>query len=393
MPVISASTNHPSRPYVLVQASWADVPSVTQAAVYRVNTVTGECVPLRPYVCYDGWELVLSGGHGTWWDTEAPFDVPFYYLTTSTLAPCLPATPLAYDLFGRTVVDGWSTATSGQPWVLNGGTNPGNYDVVPGSGTHTLDSTNVIRYSTLDIGQTDFDLLVDVASPVTAATTPITTRAVGRFADPSNTYLGGLVFGIGGTVTVQIAKIDGGVGTLLGQTAGDAYIPGVPWRIQFQGAGTTLRAKAWQVGNPVPTSWAVSLTDTSTLSGTQAGVSSRRDAGNTNGTVVIPWSNFEVSQACVPCAPVTADTSDSPVTLVSDGRFWLSDPVRPCNDRPVPLCPTDVPAPPCSGSGILFVGMGPEIYGANSFTMRPMNRRRNISATRPRGDATTALRL
>jgi hypothetical protein len=37
--------------------------------------------------------------------------------------------------------------------------------------------------------------------------------------------------------------------------------------------------------------------------------------------------------------------------------------------------------------------MGPEIYSNNSFTLRPMNRRRTLSATRPRSDATTALRL
>jgi hypothetical protein len=37
--------------------------------------------------------------------------------------------------------------------------------------------------------------------------------------------------------------------------------------------------------------------------------------------------------------------------------------------------------------------MGPEVYGANSFSLRPMNRRRPLAITRPRSDATTALRL
>lgn len=398
MPVISAVADHPTRPYVRVQADWADVPSVTQAAVYRVNTVTGECVPLRPYVCYDGWELLLSCGHGTWWDTEAPFDTPFYYISTSTQAPCIPQSTLIYTSFTTPLTDSWGSTESGTlgplAWANSGGTVPGNYDVVGGSGQHTLDSVNVFRYSTVSSGHTDFDLHYTTSIPVIAATQPIVARAVGRFTDPSNVYFGGIQFETSGAITAQISRIVGGVGTLVSQVTSGTYLAGQILHVRFQGVGSQLRLKIWADGAPEPTTWALTSTDTTLTTGTGVGVASRANAGNTNGTFAVSYQLFEDLNECVPCAPVTVDTEDAPITLASDGRFWLSDPVRPCNDRPVPLCQTDTPlVQPCGGSGILFIGMGPEIYPSNSYTLRPMNRRRNMSATRPRGDATSALRL
>ena len=62
MPVISAFADHPTHPYVRVEVNWADTPSVQYAGVYRVDVATGECTPLRPYICYNGWELLLSCG-------------------------------------------------------------------------------------------------------------------------------------------------------------------------------------------------------------------------------------------------------------------------------------------------------------------------------------------
>lgn len=400
MPVISAFVDHPSRPYVRVQANWADTPSVEQAAVYRVDVATGECTPLRPYVCYDGWELLLSCGHGTWWDTEAPFDRPFYYITTSSQAPCIPASTLVLDTFGRTLVDSWGSTESGTlgplAYALSGGTVPGNYDVTAGRGLHTLDSTAVFRFGLVDVSTPNFDAYGTVSVPAVALTAAITTALVGRYTNAANHYFGRIAFGLAGVASLQIAKVSGGVGTLISNIPlSDAYFADQAWRIRFQGNGSSLKAKAWPATQAEPTAWGLEATDTDLATGNLVGMASRRDTGNTNGTIAVSWDDFEVVDPCQPCVPVTVDTSGTPTTLVSDGRFWLSDPVRPCNDRPVPLCQTDAPVTTIcgGGSGILFIGMGPEIYPANSLTLRPMNRRRNIASTRPRGDATTALRL
>lgn len=192
MPVISAFADHPTRPYVRVETNWADVPSVTHARVLRVNTTTGECAPLRPYVCFEGDYILLSCGHAIFWDTEAPLDTPVYYITEGLGSPCIPPDPL---------------------------------------------------------------------------------------------------------------------------------------------------------------------------------------------------------QPCIPCVPTTATSGT--VTVAANGTFWLKDPVRPCNDRPVPLCATDSQrtADCGGGTGITFVGIGTELYNNNSIRLRPTNRRRPLAVTRQRADASTALRL
>lgn len=400
MPVISAYADHPSRPYVRVEVNWADTPSVQHAAVYRIDAETGECTPLRPYICYNGWELLLSCGTGIFWDTEAPFDREFYYITTSSEAPCLPQSTLVYTAFDTPLVDSWGSTESGTlgalAWANSGGTVPGNYDVSGGSGLHTLDSTNVFRTSVVDIGQPDFDIHYQASTPVVASGAAIPLRALGRFLDANNTYLGGLQFETTGLITVSLAKIVGGVGSLITSATGDAYLAGQVWNARFQGIGSQFRVKVWAEGVAEPTAWAVTATDTeATLAAnTRVGLSSRANTGNLNGTFAAAYPLFEVVDECVPCEPVTAGPTAT-LSLDASGQFWLKDPVRPCNDQPVPLCPTGAPTMPVCGGpgGILFIGMGPEVYASNSYSLRPQNRRRNIAVTRPRSDATTALRL
>lgn len=89
MPIITAFPDTADA-QVRVEINWADTPAVQYARVLRYNTVTGECVPLRPYICYDGDYLALSCGHGIFFDTEAPLDTEFYYITEGLDAPCIP---------------------------------------------------------------------------------------------------------------------------------------------------------------------------------------------------------------------------------------------------------------------------------------------------------------
>lgn len=402
MPTIEAYTDHPTHPYVRVEVTWADLPQVTQAAVYRVDVQTGACTPLRPYICYDGWELLLSCGHGIWWDTEAPFDRPFYYITTSTQAPCVPQV-LFRSSFETALVDSWGSTDTGTvlsplAYTLAGGTVPGDYDVNGGRGRMSLPTVTTDRTAAIDIGRTDFDLYASFSTNQIAVVQDITTRIMGRFTDALNSYEGGINFAPDGTVLAFIARIVGGVEDILAIAFGiSGYAPDIEWTVRFWGYGNEFKLKAWPSPLIEPDEWLFEVTDTPqpTLTSTQVGILSRRDTGNTNVGLITSTDNFIGVDECLPCVPVTVDTSGDPITLASDGRFWLKDPVRPCHDRPVPLCPTDTPRlPGCGGgSGILFVGTGPEIYPANSLTMRPMNRRRNLSATRPRGDASSSLRL
>lgn len=392
MPVIAAFTDHPSRPYVRVQANWADVPSVEFASVMRYDTVTGLCTPLRPYICYDGDALLLSCGVGTWWDTEVPLDHPVYYVTEGIDAPCLPPTPLLYDTFTRTSASTWTTPDIGAAYAIIGGV-AANYTVGSGVGSIAITATASDRISWADVGTPNQDATVTVSGFATPTGGSFDVGLALRVTDANNYYLARVQVSSAGVITTSIFKRVAGVLTQVGSTATPANMTDPTQRFSIRGVvnGTTLQVRSWSpLATTEPTTWDLTVTDTSLATGNGAGAYTRRQAGNLTPTSA-SFDNLTVGAPCVPCAPVTA-TSNT-VTIASDGRFWLKDPVRPCHDRPVVLCAAPAPTIPCSGSGILFIGMGAEVYGANSFSMRPANRRRSISSTRPRGDATTSLRL
>jgi hypothetical protein len=395
VPVISAFTDHPTRPYVRLEVNWADVPSVTHARVLRVDPATGECVPLRPYVCYSGDYILLSCGHATFWDTEAPLDTPVYYLTEGLDAPCIPLGLAVLDQFTRVVVDGWGSATSGQAWTVLGGTVPGDYDVNGSAGTHTLTSDAANHFSRIEAALVNTDSSVEVTLPVVPLTSSVTAWLLGAYVNSTSHHGARLDFGLLGATTLTLAKRVAGAATILASVAVVNHVAGDTWGVRLESAGGTLKAKAWNItsGQAEPADWMVTAVNTTPPGGTQVALQSRRETGNTNGTVVVAWDNLRVTGLCQPCTPVTEATPT--VTIASAGVFWLKDPVRPCNDQPVPLCAPGAPlTADCGGTGaITFIGMGTELYAANSFTMRPANRRRPVPSTRPRSDASTALRL
>jgi len=399
MPVISAFADHPSRPYIRVEVGWADVPSVTHARVLRYDTVTGECAALRPYICYSGDYLLLSCGSGVFWDTEVPLDHPVYYITEGLDAPCLPVSPILLDTFNRNLTDSWGQTDTGNAYTLSGGTNPGNYDVsISGGGTHTLDSVLVRRNSWANCGQTDQNIYADCSLPVASATgASITQRLMGRVTDVDNLYAAELELTTAGAVTLRLVKRVAAVATNItaATTVGTGHAANDLWTIRLNITGSALAAKAWLASGTEPTFWQVTATDADLAAGTSVGVADRLEFGSGNSPLVSSWRRLLVGDPCAPCVPVTADTSADPLTVANDGRFWLKDPVRPCNDRPVPLCQTGSPKlPPCEDTnGILFVGIGPDIYPANSFSLRAVNRSFSQAITRPRGSAVTALKL
>jgi hypothetical protein len=399
MPIITAFTDHPSRPYVRVEINWADVPAVQYASVTRVDVETGECTTLRPYVCYSGDELLLSCGHGTFWDTEAPFDRPFYYITQSSEAPCIPAAFLMSDTFTRVLVDQWGSPDMGNPYALVGGA-PADYDVNGTTGTQSQTSVNVARHSISDVGTSNQDLYAETSLALaTAAGADIARWIMVRVTDTNNLYFATLGLTTTGAVTLALTARVGGALTGVGTgvvTVASSIVANERWSVRVQAFGSTLRAMAWPTSAAPPLDWTLSTTTSLLPTGNSIAVGGRLEAGNVNGLpVVYTWDNIQVSDPCAPCTPVTADTGATPTTLVNDGRFWLKDPVRPCNDQPVPLCAPDAPLlPSCGGTGaITFVEIGAEIYADNSLRVRPMNRRRPIMATRPRSDVTTSLVL
>lgn len=375
-----------TRAYMRVEVNWADTPAVRYARVLRVNPATGECVPLRPYVCFDGDYLLLSCGHGIFWDTELPLDTEIYYLTEGIDSPCVPTSPFLLDTFNRDLTDSWGSTDTGQPYTLSGGTNPGNYDVsVALGGTHTLDTVNTRRHSWADSGQSDQNIYADATLPVASATgAGITQWLLGRLSDVNNWYAARIELSTTGTVTLTLAERVAGVVTDLtaATTVGTGHAANDLWTIRLSVDGSSLRAKAWLASTAEPTSWQLTATDTSLAAGTNVGVADRLETGSGNSPLISSWRRLLVGDPCAPCTPVTAQTPT--VTMASGGAFAFGDPVRPCNDFRVPLCFTQPTGDPACvpGNGVFFASMDVEDRESNDLVINPTNASLPLAMTR-----------
>jgi hypothetical protein len=405
MPIITSFPD-PFRTYNRVEVNWADTPSVTAARVLRVNPATGECVPLRPYVCFEGDYLKLSCGLGVFWDTEVPLDTPVYYITEGLEAPCIPADEYFFrDTFTRILVDSWGSTETGTlgplPYALAGGTVGGNYDVNGGKGRMTLDGVaGVDRTASIDIGMTDFDLYATFSVNQLALSDAATTRIMARFMDANNHYQGGMNWSQDGSILIFLTRILAGVQTILAiQFAVGTYTPDVEWTLRYQGIGNDFKLKAWPAAGVQPAAWNLEATDTPqpTLNSTLVGILARRDPANTNVGLIASTDNFFMVNDCIPCTPVTAETTES--TMPSGGVFRLKDPVRPCHDQAMPLCFTqpnlaDINGEYCiPGSGIFFAQMDTESYDSNSLLLGPVNAKYPIQVSRTRRGVESTLQV
>lgn len=390
MPIMNVFADVP-RAYNRVEVNWADTPSVTHARVLRVDVEAGTCTPLRPYICYDGDYLLLSCGHGIFWDTEVPLDRQVYYITEGLNAPCIPTGPVVLDTFTRLLVDSWGVADTGQAYTLSGGTNPGDYDVTGTMGTHTMGTVNTRRHSFLTTTQTDQNIYVDASLPVANATgAGITQWLLGRLTDVNNWYTARIELGTTGTTTLTLAKRVAGVVTDLtaAVSVGTGHVANQLWRIRLAIQGSLIQAKAWPVANPEPSAWQASITDTDLPTGTGVGVATRLEVGSGDAGLISSWDNLIMDEPCEPCVPVTVEST--PSTMPSNGMFRLRDPVRPCHDQVMPLCftqpsnATEAGEFCIPGSGIFFASMETEAYDPNTLTVNPTNAKYPIALTRQR---------
>lgn len=393
MPVIMAFPD-PSRAYVRVEVDWADTPSVTYARVLRVDVESGECTPLRPYVCFFGDYLLLSCGRGIWWDTEAPLDRQVYYITEGLGAPCEDPETTIYDTFTRISTNGWGSPTSGPPWAHLG--TIGDFLVNGNNGVHSHTATNTGRISTLDIGSPNGDLYGDFAIPQLATGVALVSYLVGRFTDTNNYLMARIGWTTGNTVTLTLRKRVAGVETnLVSITIADLTATiNTYYRVRFAYSGTSLRAKLWAAGAAEPEFWQVTATDGDLTTGNGAGFRSVLDLGS---LVTLPiqfaFDNFLVGN-CDPCIPITADTSLDPMTVPSNGAFRLRNPTHPCRDIYVPLCFDQVASPEClPGSGTFFASMDTEEYDSNSIVLNPVNAKYPLAVARTRRGLSSVLTL
>lgn len=392
MPVISA-IGVPVPGYVYVETSWADVPTATSVCVDRVDTVTGERFPLRPYVSYsaDGC-LDLSCGLGIFWDTEASFDTPYQYCATATDAAGTVLTtttgPLVLDTFSRVVANGWGTPDIGPVWTTSGGA-VGDYSVNGSRGQHSLATVNVGRMSRMAMTSPNETLQV-TAIPTAVATGGIIQMTVQMRSDgTANFYDTVLVFQPSGQVDVSFRRVLLNVQTILASTASFMpYNATTQVVVKMRVWGSQLQVTIWDLTTPEP---AVTFTavDTTFAAGALIAVQSFRSLANTNVGLVTQWDNLRITDVCA--EPIPLEVCSGTVTLEGDGCFRLGDPVRPCSDQHV--CLDEESECSVEEVGIYFGTMTPGTYADNSGQLLPVNARRPIVVSRERRDVQSELVL
>jgi hypothetical protein len=259
------------------------------------------------FVSGTGTALTAVTTQGPLWTTKAaswPFNIRASGVELEVTAVASSQT----DAFTRSVSSGW-----GGGWTVDG--TASDYSATGSAGRQALGSVNSFRAAHLDnFPHTDIDLYVTVSSSATASGAGHNIQILAREADASNAYEARLQFTVAQAVQLHVQKIVAGATTSLSTLttiAGLTHGAGTRFRVRFQIAGTTVRAKVWLASVAEPSVWHASATDTALSSGSLVTVRSRLDTGNTNVLPVnVDWDDFEVTN------PQTLTVTQTPVNGV-----------------------------------------------------------------------------
>jgi hypothetical protein len=240
--------------------------------------------------------LVATTAEQLW--TTAVGSVPFDADVNGERVTVSAVSSSVRDTFTRSVTDGWSTSDSGHTWTNSGGA-AADYDVNGSKGFQTHPSANVIHHSTIDIGTSDHRVRGYVNLSVgSVAGAGATGFVLARMLDTFNWYAARVGYATSGVVTLQIAKMVGGVGNIVGTGSWSlgtvANFAATQFIVQLDVRGSTLSASAWDATDTEPFTWRVIETDTDLTTGTLVGLASRRDTGNTDASLIFAWDNFAV---------------------------------------------------------------------------------------------------
>lgn len=239
--------------------------------------------------------LLVTSDSGRRWITTAadPGSFPFDLRLGGERVTVTACTGAAQDGFGRTVASGWGTADVGGAWTATGGL-AANFAVGSGIGTHTMTTTNVSRRTSLPAPTADFDLQVDISISALPTGGSMFASLMARALDGDNLYMARLEFTTSSGLILALRERAAAVEATLGAafTVPLTVAAGTFYRLRFQGAGTTLRARAWLASGVEPDLWHVSTTDATLTAAASMGCRSILSASNTNVSPVLRYDGF-----------------------------------------------------------------------------------------------------
>ncbi|SDM46188.1 Phosphodiesterase/alkaline phosphatase D [Streptomyces sp. cf386] len=278
----------PNRPNRLDTSACQLVTAVTSSGTsFTVHTPPDGIFPRAPWIISTGLASAPNLK-----PTQFPFDVHL----GGEVARVTACAPGAWDDFARTTSNGWGTSSSGGVWTIANAA-ASDFSTNGSVGLHSLGSVNSSRYTHTPSPAADLDLRIDVATSVLATGGSHYLHLLARYLDVSNMYAARLAFTTTQTLQLVIQKRVAGAQTdLVTVTVPGVHAAATFYTVRFQLAGTTLRAKAWRVGQAEPEKWQAIVTDTSLTAAGSVGVRSVLDGANTNPLpVVFSYDNFEIT--------------------------------------------------------------------------------------------------
>jgi len=237
---------------------------------------------------------VVNEGVPWAWSSVFPGDFPMDIVVDGERMTLTAVTGALEDAFARTVTPGWGSADTGQAWQTSGGTSA-DYQVTGGYGGHRLASANLSRRSFTGFTHADVDACVSITPSAAATGGYLSGGLTGRYINSDNMYMARLAFNSTGSMTLTLRKRVTATETELGSyTLPMNYSAGTYYRLRFQVAGSTLRAKAWPAADLEPGRWHVEVTDTDITTSTYIGVRSISASTNTNSNPEIRYRDLRV---------------------------------------------------------------------------------------------------
>ena len=206
-----------------------------------------------------------------------------------------PSGTLAQDDFQRSMISGWGEAPIGGAWSVGSGSF---YGVDGDRATAALTAGSSRRGALAGVTSSATDVNVKVSLDKVATGGGAYIGGVGRQVG-SAFYQARLKFGADGSVGLQ-ALI--GSSTVLANvpSLGFTYVPAQQFNLRIQVTGsspTTIKAKAWPVGQSEPVGWNITTTDGTTglqVAGS-VGLETYLSGSATNAPLTVRWDDFNAT--------------------------------------------------------------------------------------------------
>lgn len=227
--------------------------------------------------------------------TKAGAEYPFDLMVGGERVTATACTSGILDAFGRTTSNGWGTADIGGAWTNSGGS-ASDYSTNGTVAQVSVSAVNSSRLTYISSGLADIDITVQVATDKLATGGPQYSGITARYQSLADLYHARLGFQTDQSLILTLQKRVASVGTdLTTVTVPGTHAAGTYYNIRFKLNGSSLMAKAWQVGSAEP-EWQATATDTSITAAGAVGTRSYLSSLNTNVLpVTYSYDNFEMS--------------------------------------------------------------------------------------------------